>query len=87
MSDEEIEIEIDRHTARALRRLHEMTGLSTDVEDLDLDLDQIMFELIEEGFDENIKLLKKTREEPILTDEESSSVPRFRDNRADFSRL
>ena len=87
MSDETITVEIDRDTANAMRRLHEMTGLSTDIQELDLDLDQIMFELIEEGFDENIKLLKKTREEPILTDEESSSVPRFRDNRADFSRL
>lgn len=86
MSDEEITVEIDRNTANALCRLHEMTGLSTDIEDLDLD--QIIFELIEEGFDKNVKLLKQTHREPILADdEESSAVPRFRDNRADFSRL
>jgi len=49
---------------------------------------EIIYELVEEGHTDLVRNLKQYRDEPILTDdEESSAVPRFRDNRADFSRL
>ena len=84
MSDEEIEI--DRDTANALRRLHERACKSGDASELDLE--QVMYELIEEGHTDLVRNLKHYRDEPILTDDEvSSAVPQFRDNRADFSRL
>lgn len=87
MTGETVTVEIDQDTANAIRRLHEMAGLSTDADDLDLDLDQLIYELIEEGHDNDVRLLKLTRDDPILTDEESSAVPRFRDNRADYRKL
>ena len=85
MSDEAITVKIDRDTANALRRLHERACKSGDADDLDPD--DVIFELIEEGFEDRVRSLKQFRDEPILTDEESSSVPRFRDNRADFSKI
>jgi len=86
MTDETITVEIDRNTANAMRRLHEHACKSSDTDDLDLD--QVIYQLIEEGHINLVRNLKHCRYEPILTDdEESSAVPRFRDNRADFSRL
>ena len=85
MSDETVTVEINRETANAMRRLHERGCKSGDADNLDLD--KVIFELIEEGFTKYVRHLKLSRDNPILTDEESSSNPPFEDNRADFSKL
>lgn len=90
MSDQKsTTIAIDVCTANAVRRLYEMRCSGNGDE---VSLKTVIYSVIEEGLTEEIRKLRRSRDNPILKDNLSKGRPPasgigFRDNRADYSKL
>lgn len=91
MSDQKsVTISIDICTANALRRLYEIESVGSDGDEVSMKT--VVYSLLESGFDDAVRDLRRTRDNPILEDNLSNDCPPvsgigFRDNRADFSEL